>query len=149
MGDIRILVTASRDVDCKELVRARLQVRLETALSVARRLVVVHGHCGRGGDEYADVWGHEMQRMGFPVTVERHPVKDHPTQDFGPWPAAGPERNNFMVSLGAAECLAFIGPCTSWRCRRPDPHGSHGATGCSDRARQAGIPVEVWPLWKD
>jgi hypothetical protein len=49
-----------------------------------------------------------------------------------------------MVSLGADRCLAFIGPCTSPRCRKAGPHPSHGASGCADLAEAAGIPVRRW-----
>ena len=46
-----------------------------------------------------------------------------------------------MVTLGAGLCLAWIMPCVKPYCRRPDPHGSHGATHCADLAGKAGIPV--------
>ncbi|MFB6934553.1 hypothetical protein [Streptomyces chartreusis] len=78
------------------------------------------------------------------LEIEQHPAQRHPTEDFGPWPGAGPRRNAHMVSLGADACLAFIGPCTSPRCRRPGPHPSHGASGCADLAEQAGIPTRRW-----
>lgn len=146
--DYRVIVTASRDLADRNLVRNELEISLCTAIAYGIPLVVVHGHCGGGGDKFADEWALEKKADGFPVDVERHPAQNHPTQDFGPWPAAGPKRNKYMVGLGADECLAFIGPCTSPKCKRPMPHGSHGATGCADAARKAGITVERWELWK-
>ena len=47
-------------------------------------------------------------------------------------PAAGIYRNNFMVSLGADMCLAFI------------MDSSAGATHCSDAANRAGIDTIVF-----
>jgi hypothetical protein len=147
-SDYRVLVTASRDLKDRLLVEEHLEISLTIALARDRRLVVVHGHCGKGGDEFADQWGWAKKQAGFPVDVERHPAQNHPTQNFGPWPYAGPERNAFMVSRGADECHAYIDQCTSWKCRRIDPHGSHGATGCADLAEKAGIHVERFELWK-
>jgi hypothetical protein len=46
-----------------------------------------------------------------------------------------------MVNLGADIALAFIGPCIKPRCPRPQPHGSHGASGCADLAEATGIPT--------
>jgi Ni,Fe-hydrogenase III small subunit len=147
--DYRVLVTASRDLADQVLVRWALDEQMAYASSRRYdRLVVVHGACPTGGDKFADVWAVEKGFEGHPVTYERHPAKGHPTMDFGPWPGCGPRRNNYMVGLGADVCLAFIGPCTSPRCRRIDPHGSHGATGCSDRAEQAGIATLRWKLWE-
>lgn len=56
--------------------------------------------------------------------------------------AAGPRRNIAMVKSGADEALAFIGPCTSLRCRRRAPHLSHGASGCAAFAEAVGIPTQ-------
>lgn len=143
----RVLVTASRDLTDRKLVWDALDRVLPTALYVGRRLVVVHGACPTGGDKFAADWGYAMRDAGEPVDVERHPAKNHPTQDFGPWPGCGPRRNAYMTGLGAAECLAFIGPCTSIRCRRDYPHGSHGASGCADLAERVRIKTTRWDLW--
>jgi hypothetical protein len=148
-ADYRVLVTASRDLKDRLLVRQLLDDCLTIALyEEYERLVVVHGACPTGGDAFADEWAVEMKNAGMPVDYERHPAQGHPTQDFGPWPGCGPRRNGYMVSLGAHECLALIGPCTSTRCRRIDPHGSHGASGCAAAALRAGIKVDKWDLWK-
>ncbi|MEU1863677.1 SLOG family protein [Streptomyces gardneri] len=48
-------------------------------------ITFVHGHCPDGADSLADAWARANG-----VTVEPHPAQRHPTQDFGPWPGAGP-----------------------------------------------------------
>lgn len=140
----RVLVTISRGWDDIGLVRQQLDHRLDTAITIGRPLLVIHGDYKPGSDEIADLWAKDMIRQKMPVAVEPHPAENHPTQDFGPWPAAGQKRNRYMVSLGADECLAFIGPCDSPRCRRPQPHPSHGATKCAQFAEEAGIPTRRW-----
>lgn len=147
-GTWRVLVTASRTFPYGGLLREQLGYRLDIAVKLDRQLVVVHGDCSTGGDRVADAWGKMMKRQGYPVEVEAHSADDHPTEDFGPWPGCGPKRNQHMVSLGADECLAVIGPCTSLRCRRLDIHGSHGATGCANEAERAHIKVTRFELWK-
>ncbi|MFE0651019.1 SLOG family protein [Streptomyces sp. NPDC059534] len=137
MKPYRILVTGSRDwadMDC-------VYANIATAVFQHVPAVIVHGACPTGADAQA-AWWVRMHGRTLGVTEERHPAQGHPTKDFGPWPGAGPRRNRRMVDLGADLCLAFIGPCTSPRCRRPDPHPSHGASGCADLAEKAGIPTQ-------
>jgi hypothetical protein len=137
----RVIVTGSRDNTDPHPIDAALDWRLGR-LRPGQRLVIVHGACKdkrgrlRGTDAHADAWARRAQRAGHPVDIEPHPAENH-----GPWPACGPIRNQHMVNRGADEALAVIGPCTSPRCRRTDPHPSHGATGCADMAQAAGIPV--------
>lgn len=144
MKPYRVLVTGSRDARDPRPVNAALAQRL-ARLRPGQRLVIVHGACQdkrgrlRGVDGHADAWARRAQRAGHPVDIEAYPA-----EDFGPWPQCGQIRNRHMTGLGADEALAFIGPCTSSRCRRPDPHGSHGATGCADLAEAAGIPTRRW-----
>lgn len=145
--DYRVLVTGSRDLTDSHLVHEQLGHALLTAVATRRRMVVVHGACPRGADKFAHAWAKRKQRDGLPVEVEAHPAKNHPTQDFGPWPGCGPKRNNYMVSLGADLCLAFIGLCTSDRCVQASAHGSHGSSGCLAAAKAAGIRVVRWDLW--
>ncbi|MFF8409010.1 SLOG family protein [Streptomyces omiyaensis] len=132
----RVLVTGSRDWTDHATINGCL-----ADLPTGRTLTIVHGACPTGADAIISTWARARHFLGDPVTEERHPAKGHPTQDFGPWPGAGPRRNAYMVSLGADLCLAFIGPCTSVWCRRPNPHPSHGASGCADLAEAAGIPT--------
>jgi hypothetical protein len=128
----RVLVTGSRDWDDTTTIAAAIEQAVIDA--GARPVLVVHGACSSGADWHADHYARWMRSKGVAIDVEQHRA-----QDFGPWPYCGPIRNRHMVRLGADVCLAFIGPCTSSRCRRPGPHPSHGASGCADLAEQAGI----------
>lgn len=138
----RILVTGSRDWDDVTTIGAALEQAVIDAGD--RPILVVHGACPSGADWHADDYARWMRGKGVAIDVEQHPAQNHPTQDFGPWPAAGPRRNAHMIALGADLCLAFVGPCTSGRCRRTDRHPSHGASGCAQLARAAGIHVRRW-----
>lgn len=126
----RLLITGSRDWTDGPTIWQALAEIVRT-IPLHQEVVIVHGSCRTGADAIADEWG-----RGFGATIERHRAEDH-----GPWPACGPIRNRYMVGLGADIALAFIGPCTKTTCRKPQPHGSHGATGCADLAETAGIPV--------
>lgn len=132
----RVLVTGSRDWPSSTTVWAALNEARAGVLLAGRRLTVVHGACPRGADAHAAAWCKTARCFDDTVTEEAHRA-----EDFGPWPACGPIRNRHMVQLGADIALAFIGPCTSPRCRRPDPHPSHGASGCAVFAERAGIPT--------
>lgn len=134
----RVLVTGSRDWTDHDIVRDALT----TAIYQHTPAVIVHGACPSGADAIASWWIRRFRHLQ--VTEEAHPAQGHPAEDFGPWPGAGPRRNAHMVQLGADVCLAFIGPCASAWCRRPKPHGSHGASGCAQLAEEAGIPVRRW-----
>ncbi|NUP46176.1 MAG: DUF2493 domain-containing protein [Catenulispora sp.] len=138
----RVLVTGSRDWPSYDVVWLALDAAFCQAANARRVLTVVHGACPTGADAHTVDWATHMIARDLPVKVEPHPAKGHPTQNFGPWPGAGPRRNRYMVSLGANLCLAFLGPCTRPNCRQPGPHDSHGASGCADLARTAGIPVK-------
>lgn len=130
MKPYRILITGSRTWTDIGAVHQALADAVHP-IPADREIVIVHGDCPRGADAIADQWARQ-----YGTRIERHRA-----EDFGPWPACGPLRNKHMVSLGADTCLAFIGPCTSPRCRRPHPHLSHGASHCAHLAEQAGIPV--------
>lgn len=137
----RVLITGSRGWPDAAAVRSQLAHYLAFAESCKRGLLVTHGDCPDSPDETADRWARQMQAVGRFVKTDPHPAQNHPTEDFGPWPECGPKRNTFMVGLGHHLCLAFIGPCTSLRCRRKETHASHGASGCARLAEQAGITV--------
>lgn len=143
----RVLLTASRDLTQRTLVEEQLTHCLDTAMALGRKLIVVNGACPDGGDAMGNEWVDRLKHQ-WPVDKEPHPAQNHPTQNFGPWPACGPRRNNYMVGLGADECLAFINACSSPRCQRKTPHGSHGASGCADAAARAGIALKRWDLWR-
>lgn len=133
----RVLVTGSRDWDDVTTIGAAIEQAVIDAGT--RPVLVVHGDCPSGADRHADHYARWMRGKGVNIDVEPHAAD---------WlihgRAAGPRRNAAMVRLGADICLAFIGPCTKPSCRRPRPHGSHGATDCADRAEAAGITVRRW-----
>jgi hypothetical protein len=129
----RVLVTGSRDWTDHHTVTHNLTY----ILRIMGPLTLVHGACPTGADAIAAEWADIHRESG--VVPDPHPA------DWGTYgPSAGPLRNAHMVSLGATLCLAFIGPCTKPFCRREQPHGSHGASGCAKLAEDAGITVETF-----
>lgn len=117
MDDLkRILVTGSRDWEDVAAVREAL-LRHGPGL-------LVHGRA-RGLDTLA---ASVARRMQWPQP-EAHPVTDAAWREHGGF--AGHLRNQAMVDLGAAVCLAF--PLRT----------SRGTFDCAARAERAGIPV-VW-----
>lgn len=138
----RILVTGPRDCDNPEIVH---DVLMQAVGCYDGPVTIVHGACPTGVDAIAHEWATTWaQSMG--LSVEAHPAQKHPTQDFGPWPGAGPRRNLYMTELGADLCVAFIAPCTRPNCRKPRPHNSHGTDSCVTLAGRAGINVLKVPL---
>jgi hypothetical protein len=119
----RVLVTGSRDwTDPAPIFRALYYQRM---IAGDAGMIIVHGDCATGADAIADRWG----RQFYPDTVL---VEPNPA-DWKHWgKAAGPMRNQLMVDLGADVCLAF-----------PFPN-SRGTRDCIERARAAGIPVQVF-----
>lgn len=116
----RILVTGSRDWPDREAVSQALN----NAAKQYGRIVVVHGAWPSGADLHARQWVTAMRAIRSGHTEDPHPAD---------WPRygrpAGPIRNQKMVDLGAALCLAF-------------PYGkSDGTRDCMHRAKLAGIRV--------
>lgn len=140
--EYRALVTGPRDYDDVRIVHHWLWYALAEARGEEKRLVVVHGDCPGGADHIADEWGSLMEAAGNHVRVERHPAQGHPTHYFGPWPGAGPRRNEHMASLGADICLAFLRPCVRDGCPRRFAHDTHGTANCVRQARLYGIDVK-------
>lgn len=136
----RLLITGSRDWDDITTIGAALEQALIDA--GPRPVIVVHGACPSGADWHADHYARWLRGKGCSIDVEQHRANWRPGGVFDR--SAGFRRNAEMVSLGADICHAFIGPCSSPRCRRPGPHPSHGASGCADLAERAGISVRRW-----
>jgi hypothetical protein len=159
-ADFRVLVTGSRDYPAAGRIRAVL-IDAITA-HPGRTPVLVHGMCDPrhpatrrpirwtvakklrpadqgqllGADWLADwlatQWGWRVEAC--PADWQREGRQ------------AGFLRNGRMVRLGADYCPAFIAPCADPRCRRPQAHGSHGASHCADLAEKAGIPVRRYGI---
>lgn len=146
----RILITGSRTWGDERAIWDALDDAIdEQVKNGEREFIVVHGHCPRGADAIADFYCEDQagwrDNMGQEVAVERHPADwaapcgpscrpSHRRRrnDTTYCPAAGMNRNQHMVDLGADLCLAFI------RDR------SRGATDCARRARAAGVEVREW-----
>jgi hypothetical protein len=111
---VRVIVCGSRDWHDRERIAARLAELPGSA-------TVVHG-AARGADRIA---GQEAEKLG--LLVEPHRPEYH---HYGP-KRAPPIRNSKMAALGAELCIAF------WDGR------STGTKDMMDKARAAGIPVEV------
>lgn len=134
----RVLVTGSRDWEDTDTLYGVLG-DIAKKMAADQELIIIHGACRSGADIRADRWA----RL-YGATPERHPAQNHPSQNFGPWPGAGPRRNAYMVSLGADVCIAFVRSCSKPGCPHPHPHASHGAANCAALAEAAGIPVTRW-----
>ena len=138
MGSFRVLVTGPRGWTAVEPVHRRLDL----LLAIYGVLTVVHGACPTGFDKICHNWAlnaYHASSYGA-VIPEPHPAIWRVNGVFDR--AAGFTRNAEMVALGAGLCLAGDMPCTDAKCRRQDPHRTHGTSHCADLADKAGIPVE-------
>lgn len=125
---MRVLVTGWRGASLAH--RSMIWYALDAlALSVGpenRPITVVHGACPHGGvDLHVEEWA-----VASPYGIS----EAHPAERFGAWPACGPRRNSYMVSLGADLCLGW-----------PGPH-SKGTWDCLRKAVDAQIPTRVEAL---
>ncbi|WP_214103205.1 SLOG family protein [Acrocarpospora catenulata] len=148
--DFVVLITGSRDWTDREALHFAILETWHDALTEGRKVKWRHGGCKTGADALADEL---LRQHGFvPEVVEadwatcngpkctpRHRRRRIGGGTF--CPAAGLHRDARMVDMGANLCLAFIMPCIRKDCRRPQPHGSHGASFTADRAEKAGIPT--------
>ncbi len=135
MSDIRrVLVTGSSTwSDERQIADALLETRQNARQDGADGILVIHGARPHGADALAADWC-----TANDVPAEPHPARESDGKD------AGYIRDQHMVNAGADVCLAFIGPCTSGKCRRPKPHDAHDAHACAELAAKAGIPVRRW-----
>lgn len=134
MATLRILITGSRKTGNRHIIHGALSRWTEAALP--SEVTFVHGDCPTGADAIADGL---LRQWGFADSIERHPAQNHPTQNFGPWPGAGPRRNAYMVGLGAYLCIAFPD-------RKVEGSMGKGTRGCIELCIQAGIPLRVFPV---
>ena len=65
--------------------------------------------------------------------------------------AAGFIRNQEMIDTEPKPglCLSFMMSCTKPSCKKANPHPSHGAADCAERAERAGIPTRRYLGYKD
>jgi hypothetical protein len=134
-GTFRVLITGSRSWSDEQAIREALASVI--ALQGPENVTVVHGAASCGADAIAD---RVATSWGGGLMVERHPAD---WQRHGR--SAGFRRNAEMVALGADVCLAFVLPCTDPKCRKSEPHGSHGASHTARLAEKAGIPTRRFP----
>jgi Protein of unknown function (DUF4031) len=129
-----VLVTSSRDGVELGDVEAGLKPHFDP------RKVLISGGA-RGGDRLSEsvwqLWGGEL---------DRHSVSP---EAWNRSRQAGYDRNEVMVNKAArrgGECVALVAPCTDTRCRRQEPHGTHGASHCAGLAHAAGLQVDAPPI---
>jgi hypothetical protein len=135
-GRTTIIVTGSRNADREDVPFVRAQLARSVDLmfpslwNYPELIIFRHGACHLGGvDAIAD---HAAVDWGW--KVEAHPAMGHPTENFGPWPACGPRRNEYMCSLGADLVIGF-----------PD-QASQGTWGCLRAAARYGLVSLVYGL---
>lgn len=148
MDSVRMLFTASRSWTDVPSVHSVVELAARYAFhSLARRLLVVDGQCSKGGDQIIGRWVFHARHRGWPVDREPHPASWRDC--VSPWcrpghrrpwprggdycPVAGQWRNQVMVDLGAAWCVALV--C------QDGGRDSSGAGACVKMASAAAIPV--------
>lgn len=129
----RVLVSGSRTWLAPQLIWEDLEECLKEATYLGLRMILVHGHCPRGADAYANSWGEQDERLrrnGGVVIVERHPAG---------WgmhgKRAGFLRNRVMVESGINHALFYI------------HNDSPGAMHALGLARAAGLRRRVRRRW--
>ena len=128
----RVLVTGSRTwSDERQLADALFETRQQALRDGADGILVVHAAGSEGAVAQAAAW----------CTANGVPAEAHAADRGGDGADADRVRDQRMVDAGAEVCLAFIGPCTSGKCRRPKPHNAHDGNACAELAKKAGIPV--------
>ena len=120
-----VLVTGSRDWQDKALVYKMLDLEYDFATKDGGSMVLRHGACPTGADEFAEAWYLWKRMNGYvSVDVDRHPA------NWALGKFAGPKRNMEMVDAGVDIVLAF-------------PLGaSKGTRGTMKYALSKGIPVK-------
>ncbi len=160
MDAYRILVTGSRGWEWFEPIREALVIAQGSRPRSA--MTLIHGMCNPQDPEtrqpvpwwmakdlptsrWAQLAGADWLADVAAVRM-RWSVKRVPAEWWRLGKRAGFVRNEKMVSLGADLTLAFVMPCTDPRCRRKQPHGTHGTSHCVGVAEKAGIPVQCITL---
>ncbi len=138
-----ILVTGSRDFRDVQLIHREVEMCAKELFLMANHPLampstfaprVVHGGCPTGADSIATS---VARTLGFELKV--YPV-DHALD--GPWPAAGPRRNQRMLDL-ESERIGIVLAFTS----APDGQLTRGTADCVRRALAMKLPVRAGPVW--
>lgn len=124
MTSRRVLITGSRNWTDQFLIHNVL-TSFHWMLAGDNEITLVSGACPTGADLMC-----ELTAMDLGWEIERHAARWDLYEK-----AAGPIRNQLMVSKGADICLAFI------------LDGSKGATHCADMAEKAGIYTQRYRRW--
>lgn len=127
---MKVLVTGSRDwSDAKAIEREFAKLPAGT--------IIVHGHCPTGADAMADKLA---MKMGFPI--RRYPADwDGERAATGSPVAAGPKRNARMIREEHPDKDGK--PIDKGLAFTLDLARSRGTKNCVERARKAGIKVEI------
>jgi hypothetical protein len=130
----RLLITGSRQWPDENAVWESIAMAIAENLPDGGTVTVVHGGCPTGADNFAHTWfSLPICEPDYRAVEEVYPADWHRLGK-----AAGPLRNRRMVNLGADLVLAF--PLPGARSL------SRGTWDCVDRARIAGLRVEVVAL---
>lgn len=135
---LRLLVTGSRNWTREHKVHLKLNEAVKRARG--RNIILVHGGCPEGVDNFARRWYLREQVFNRQlVDMEIHRA------DWSKGLSAGFRRNEHMVRLGAWGVLGFVAPCTKPNCPRgPAPHGSHGTMHCLKVAKAHKLNIHAW-----
>ena len=131
----RLLVTGSRGWTDRRIIFNALHWGWS---SFGPGTVLVHGGASGADSLCRRVW----KEAGLPDEV--HTPQWRPHGVFNP--VAGFDRNARMVALGADRAFYFGLSCSDEKCRRQEPHLTHGTEDCVQRIKDAGIPLWGWTL---
>jgi len=131
----RLLITGSRTWTDRETCYWVLYNAWD---NLGRDVTLIHGGAEGADNICQSIW----LESGLPEEMHRPIWYSGGVYDW----RAGFARNDKMVQRGADAALAFDLPCTSPRCRRTEPHVTHGTEDCLLRIEAAGIPLWRWSL---
>lgn len=125
---MKILVTGSREWTDEKAIEREFR-------KLPQGTTIVHGACPTGADAIAD-----KLAMKFGFQIRRYPADwDGERETTGSPKAAGPKRNSKMIreEHKSGDPIAFALAFT------PDLSRSRGTKDCVERAKKAGIRVQI------